>query len=176
MLDLKTPLSKCTRVSRKVDVANFLAVPGVWVKINNDGSAANVVTSAAPAVAKLCIGTASANQYESHDVEVGRITTLETIGARASVDADGFSGTYANPGDYLSVDPTSGNEGKLKEAVNGETIVAVTEGYDAVTGILTYIIADPTICPASITTPAPTTTAAPTTTTTAAPTTTTAAP
>jgi hypothetical protein len=177
MLDIKTPLIKCTRVSRKVDITNFIALPGIWLKINNDGSAANVVTSAAPAVAKLCINCYTGNAYECHDVEVGRITTLETIGARCSVDADGFKDVACYPGYYLMVATDAGNEGKLTAASTGSTVVAVCEGYDFTNHILTFTIVDPMKMPATTTTAAPTTTTttvAPTTTTTT--TTTTPAP
>jgi hypothetical protein len=180
MLDIKTPLIKCTRVSRKiVDLSTFTALPGVWLKINADGSCANVVTSAAPAVARLCIGTYTGNVYESNDVDVGRITTLETIGTRCSVDSDGFKDSNCYPGYYLKVASDDGNEGKLTLASTGSTVVAVCEGWDNVNKILTFTIVDPIKMPATTTTTeAPTTTtttAAPTTTTTttAAPTTTT---
>jgi hypothetical protein len=147
MLDIRTPLSKDTRVSRKIDVANFVALPGVWVGVANDGSAYNVGGST-PAVCKLCIGFASTNMYESNDVKVGRITTLETTGCRLGVDGDGFGGTTAAQGDYLSVDHSTGKKGKLKVASAGETIVAVAEGYDSATSVLTYTITSPSIMPA----------------------------
>jgi hypothetical protein len=156
MLDIRTPLSKDTRVSRKIDVANFVANPGNWVGIDNTGAAYNVTTTT-PAVCKLCIGYASTNMYESNDVKVGRITTLETTGCRFGVDADGFTTVAGTPaaGNYLSVystasgDPTLiAHRGKLQVASTGETIVAVTEGYDSTTGILTFITTSPSIMPA----------------------------
>lgn len=147
MLDIRTPLSRVVRVTRKIDVGNFVAVPGTWVGIDNDGKAYNVVTPTVPAVCKLVIGYASNNMYESNDVKVGRITTLESIGCRFGVDADGFS-EVAAAGNYLSVDASSAPKaGKLKVADSGETIVAVAEGYDASTGILTFNICCPSIMP-----------------------------
>src|SRR5271169_3204281 len=101
MLDIKTPLSKCVRVSRKVPTTGFTALPGVWLNINNDGSAQNVALNTAPAVAKLNIGTFTGNTYESNDVEVGRITTLETIGARVQVDSVGWDDYTIQSGYYL---------------------------------------------------------------------------
>ena len=148
MLDIRTPLSKDIRVSRKIDVGNFVALPGVWVGIAADGKAFNVVTGTTPAVCKICISSASANMYESNDVKVGRITTLESTGVRFGVDADGFGGSSAASGAYLSVDNASGKEGKLKVAATGETIVATVEGYDAASGILTFVTSSPSVMPA----------------------------
>ena len=140
MLDVKTPLTKCHRVSRKIDTANFVGVPGIWVEIDSDGSAKNV-TGASPTVAKLLIGNASSNVYESHDVEVGRISTLELpIGLRAAVDSDGYAGTI-NQGGQLSVDAN----GKLVEATASAThkIVALCETIDTTAGIMTFTTASP---------------------------------
>jgi hypothetical protein len=138
-------MSKLTRVSRKVNPATLVAVPGVWLSIDATGIASNVQTSTAPLVAKLCIGSNSANPYESHDVEVGRITTLETIGVRCGVDSDGFHGSSITQGALLSVDTSAGYEGQLKAAVKGDVAVAVAEGYDSATGVLTFTTCSPIV-------------------------------
>lgn len=147
MLDVKTPLIKCVRVSRKIDIVNFIGQAGVWIKVNSDGSASNITTNSAPTVAKLCIGTHTDNAYESRDVDVGKITTMETIGARCDVDSIGFNGTNFPSGSYLTIDVSAGNEGKLKIANSGDTIFAVTEGYNSETGVLTFTLNDQTIAP-----------------------------
>ena len=113
---------------------------------NFAGTAYNV-SGSTPAVCKLCIGFASTNMYESNDVKVGRITTLETTGCRCGVDGDGFGGSSASPGNYLSVDSSTGKKGKLKVASAGETVVAVAEGWDSATGVLTFTISSPFIMP-----------------------------
>ena len=71
-----------------------------------------------------------------------RITTLESIGVRISVDSDGFTGTPAQ-GNLLAVDGTSGKEGKLAVAVQGDVVVAICQGYDSAAGILTYETVSP---------------------------------
>lgn len=115
MMDVLTPLAKLERVSRKVNPATFVATPGIWAAVAADGSLANVATGVEAKVNKLVMSSASSNKYESHDIEVGRITTLESIGARVKVDADGYDGTV-NLGDLLVVSSADGTEGKLVSA------------------------------------------------------------
>ena len=83
------------------------------------------------------------NVYESHDVQVGHITTMETIGCRYEVSDVGFTGGYFDKGAYLTVDTTAGNKGKLRRAVGGERVVAVVERYDSSNVILTCMIVSP---------------------------------
>jgi len=111
-MEVLTPLSKLERVSRKVDPTTFVATPGIWGAIGANGEIANVSTGVEAPVNKLVMSSASANKYESHDVEVGRVTTLESVGARVKVDADGYDGTV-NQGDLLVVSSASGTKGKL---------------------------------------------------------------
>lgn len=145
MLEVLTPLSKCHRVSRKIDAATFVAAPGIWAQVQADGSLVNVATGTPPPVAKLVIGNASANSYESHDVEVGRITTLEApIGARVKVDSAGYTGS-PSAGDALTVDETASSEGKLKTAASTDIVVANCEEVDATAGTITFSLASPTI-------------------------------
>jgi hypothetical protein len=148
MLEILTPLQKLERVSRKIDAANFIAAPGVWAQVTADGSLLNVVTATPGLVNKLVIGNASNNMYESHDVEVGRITTLESIGARCKVDSDGVHGTISaiQLGDLLYVSAGSGHEGKLASVrVNPDTlhagvyeVVGRVEQIDATAGWVLY--------------------------------------
>ena len=151
MLDIKTPLSKDTRVSRKFDAtSSFTIKPGQWVVVANDGSVSNILVTPAgrPAITKLCISSVTGNQYESHDTAVGRITMLETIGARVAVDSDGFTTTTGTPaiGNQLAVDISETSKlGKLKVAVSTDQIVGVVEGYDSTAGILTYTLSTPSI-------------------------------
>jgi hypothetical protein len=155
MLDIRTPLSKDTRVSRKIyefGTLAFVGNSGIWVGVNADGTVYNV-TSTTPAVCKILISSASSNTYESNDVKVGRVTTLETTGCRFGVDSDGYAttigsaGTGAIPGAYLSVanSTSTGNAGKLKVATSGETVVAVCEGFDTAAKVLTFTTCSPVL-------------------------------
>jgi len=115
MLEILTPLAKCIRVSRSVDPDTFVALPGQWAEVSSDGSLVNV--SGAPVlVNKIVISSKTDNKYESHDVEVGRITTLEgPYGVRFKVDSNGYTGTVA-VGDMLVVSNQTGEEGKLRRS------------------------------------------------------------
>jgi len=142
MMEVLTPLSKLERVSRKVDPTTFVATPGIWASVGAAGGVANVVATVNAPVNKLVMSSASANKYESHDVEVGRVTTLESIGARVKVDADGYDGTI-NQGDLLVVSSASGTEGKLVSvAETSETgdfeHVARCEEVNATQGWIVY--------------------------------------
>ena len=112
MLELLTPMQKLERVSRQIDPATFVATPGIWAQVQSDGSLINVLNTVKAKVNKLVIGSASANVYESHDVEVGRITTLESIGCRVKVGTEGYAGTIAQ-GDFLLVSSDTASLGKL---------------------------------------------------------------
>jgi len=112
MLEILTPLVKVERVSRAIDPSNFVAAPGIWAALDSSGSLANVSTGVESGLRKLVIGSASSNVYESHDVEVGRITTMESFGVRVKVDSEGFVHTMVQ-GDFLVVSAASGEEGKL---------------------------------------------------------------
>jgi PKD repeat protein len=147
MLNILTPLIKSVRVSRKVYLTDFMAAPGMWVTIDNDGAAHTITTGSNVLVAKLCIKSYLGTLYEENDVKVGRITTLERYDCRFEVDSDGYSGDVFAQGDYLCVDSSAGSEGKLKLATVGSTIVAYVEGFDSETGILTFVNTSPSIMP-----------------------------
>jgi len=115
MLEILTPLSKVHRVSRVIDPANFTAEPGVWAEVQSDGSLANITESSPTQLNKMVITSASDNIYESHDVEVGRISTVEDHGIRCKVDSVGFHGTISQ-GDDLYVSSEVGEAGKLTNA------------------------------------------------------------
>ena len=140
MISVLTPLSKVHRGSRKIDSDNFVAAPGIWASLKNDGSLENVAT--APAVAKLVLGNASSNSYESHDVTVGRIATLETIGARVKASIDLFDGAVTQ-GAALTVSAATGKKGLLKAAATTNIVVAVAE--EVTSDYVVYTTASPTI-------------------------------
>jgi len=144
MLEILTPLVKLHRVSRSVDPSVFVAKPGIWGELNPDGSLKNVVTDTPAKINKLVVNSASENVYESNDVEVGRVTTIEDFGVRALVDGEGFTGEPA-VGDLLAVSNITGFEGKLfstTENPNTEVgdyeVVARVEETDAVAGTIVF--------------------------------------
>jgi hypothetical protein len=112
MLEILTPLNKVERVSRQIDPATFVAAPGIWAQVQSDGSLLNVLNTVKALVNKLVMGSASSNVYESHDIEVGRITTMESHGVRCKVDSAGYAGTITH-GDFLLVSSDKASLGKL---------------------------------------------------------------
>lgn len=125
MLEVLTLLNKVERVSRVIDPANFVSEPGIWAKVESDGSLVNADGSAAD-INKMVMTSSSSNIYESHDVEVGRITTLESIGTRCKVDGEGYAGSPSQ-GDLLFVSTDTGNETEGK-------LVSVTENPGSESG------------------------------------------
>jgi hypothetical protein len=154
MLEILTHLNKSERVSRKIDAANFSAVPGIWARVQADGSIAADADSEDGGIHKLVLTSASDNIYESHDVEVGRITTLETIGTRVKVDTEGYAGSKSL-GDFLMVSTEADTKGKLVSTVGdeeaGETgareIVARVEQVNT-DGTIIYRTISPAVHPA----------------------------
>jgi hypothetical protein len=151
MLEILTPLSKLHRVSRSVDSSTFIAVPGMWGELQHDGMLINIVTNVPAKINKLIINSSSNNAYESNDVEVGRVSTIEDIGVRCFVDNNGFTGDPA-VGELLAVSDKAGAEGLLfsiDEQPNGEfgdyEIVAVVEEKDSVAGTIVYRTLSPEI-------------------------------
>jgi hypothetical protein len=113
MLEILTPLAKCIRVTRNIDIANFTAVPGLWAWMDTDGSIKDQVATTVQKINKIVMTSATDNIYESHDIEAGRITTLEgPLGLRFRVDTACFTGT-PNPGDDLVVCVDAGKLGML---------------------------------------------------------------
>lgn len=143
MLNILTHFNKIERVSRLIDPDNFVAAPGLWAAMDATGGIENVTTDTPAVLNKLVIGNASSNIYESHDVSIGRITTVESPGVRCEVDSEGYSGTIVQ-GERLIVSTTDGTEGKLvgvtneAEAAGSYEVVAVCEKIDATAGILTF--------------------------------------
>jgi hypothetical protein len=154
MLDILTPLSKLTRVSRSIhDMSTFVAKPGIWGNLTSDGSIDLVTTGAQPLAPKLVINSASDNIYESQDVEVGRIATLESPGARCKVDLEGYDGTVAQAND-LVVSATAGKEGKLVVLpVHGATTHVIVARAEQVDMTNHWIIFE-TVSPRKVTVPA----------------------
>ena len=151
MLEILTPMNKVERVSRKVDSSTFVAAPGIWGAINSTGNIINVATGVNSLLNKLVLTSASSNVYESHDVSVGRITTMESHGIRIKVDSEGYTATTPVVGDMLVISSATGTEGKLipsDEAANGTyEIVARIEEVNAAGGWIIYR----TISPISVT-------------------------
>ena len=147
MLELLTPMSKLERVSRAIDPATFVAAPGIWGQVSADGSLINVATGVNAKLNKLVIGSASTNVYESHDVEVGRIASMESVGVRVKVDTAGYTGTPAQ-GDFLVVSSATGKEGKLiatGAAASGTyEIVARAEEVNSSAGFIIFRTVSPT--------------------------------
>lgn len=112
MLTILTPMNKIERVARKVDKDVFVASPGIWAEVEAAGSLKNVVTDTPAALNKLVINSATLNQYESHDIEVGRIASCESFGVRCKVDSEGYDGTISQ-GSLLVPSTADGSEGKL---------------------------------------------------------------
>jgi hypothetical protein len=110
-----TPKIKCERVSRTMDPATFAALPGTWAVLDNSGILSNVVDSSPAKINKLVIGRRTGNKYESHDTDVGEITTMESHGIRCKISFSLYVGVI-NVGDRLVVSTYEGCLGKLISA------------------------------------------------------------
>jgi hypothetical protein len=149
MLELLTPMQKLERVSRQIDPTTFVAAPGIWAQVEADGSLLNVANTVKAKVNKLVIGSASLDKYESNDVEVGRITSLETIGCRVKVDGAGYAGTIAQ-GDFLIVSSDTASLGKLITVATASSagnyeVVARAEEVNTAAGYIIYRTVSPYI-------------------------------
>lgn len=150
MLEILTLMNKIERVSRRIDPDNFVAVPGIWAELDTDGSIKNVTTVTPGLMNKLVISNASDNIYESHDISVGRVTTVESHGVRCKVDSEGYSGTIV-AGENLIVSTASGTEGKLvgvtneAEAAGDYEVVARVEESNATEGWIIFRTLSPVI-------------------------------
>ena len=149
MLEVLTPLRLVHRVSRKITPSSFVASPGIWAEVDANGGLVNITTDTPATITKLVLGNASSNIYESHDVTVGRITSMEDHGIRVKVDTDGYTGSPIQ-GALLAVSDQDGVEGKLfsmGETPNGETgdyeVVARCE--EVGTGFIIYRTISPAI-------------------------------
>ena len=125
MLEILTIMSKLDRVSRVVDPSSFVGAPGIWGAVQANGSIANCDGTAVKTIHKLIIGSKSSNIYEGHDVEVGRIGTMESVGTRCKVDSEGYAGTIAQGNllyvSYQTTGSTSiGNLSAIAAPVGGE--------------------------------------------------------
>lgn len=159
MLDVKTPLSKVHRATRRI-ATTFVAAPGVWAYVTTGNVLTNIAaTSTQPKVLKIVLGNASSSQYESNDVAVGSISTLEGV-FRAAVDTNGYQKFGSNgtsdisalytQGAALSVAYTTATNGtneasamaadlgKLKPASTGDIVVARVENIDTTNNVLTF--------------------------------------
>ena len=160
MLDVKTPLSKVQRTSRRLNQKTSFFVPGNWGYVSGGLLNAFVtgITAAQP-VMKLVMGNNTSNVYESNDVEVGSISTVEGV-FRAAVDSNGYQVMNAsttpaaityNPGDDLTVAwattatgttslvyAAAADLGKLHPATTGDVVVARVESVDSTNSVLTF--------------------------------------
>ena len=135
MLEVLTLLSKCTRVPRACDDMSLVGQPGLWVAVQADDSVANVTNGAQSLISKMLFYSSSSSVYESHDISVGRISTIETTGIRFKTDM--YLGTPAQ-GDLMYVAYSEGSaaagNGKLRSvpATTGTFYaVALCEMYNA---------------------------------------------
>ena len=152
MFNILTPLRLVERVSRKINSSTFVAVPGIWAEVTSTGALVNVSANQA-LVNKLVIGDASSSIYESHDVSVGRITTMESHGIRVQTDSVGFlysNLANVNIGDecYVAVGTgklASVNENPEAMVVSDGSfeIVARIEQVDATAGWVIYRTTSP---------------------------------
>ena len=103
MFEILTPLNKVERVTRKINPATFTGLPGFWAVLESDGSLSNNEVNSGGSVEnpvnKLVIGDNSTDPYEAHTVQVGRISTAESIGIRIRMDNTYF--TNNNPGNIV---------------------------------------------------------------------------
>jgi len=149
-LEILTPLSKGHRVSRKIDSANFTAVPGIWGYVDTNGTLNNFVVNTPQLGSRMVISNASTNEYESHDIEVNRISTLESPGFRCKVDTDCYvDSVNVAVGLPLVASVDTGNIGKLAVLADitktGDyEIVARVEEFDATNNLLTFLTVSPT--------------------------------
>jgi len=152
MLEILTPMNKVERVSRKVDPTTIAPIsPGMWGEIQADGSIEKITANTPGVITKLIINSASESPYESNDIEVGRIATMESYGIRVQVDSEGFTGT-PTMGNMLAVSDKTAGLGKLfdiTESPNSEAgdyeVVARCEEYNATTGKMTFRTLSPVI-------------------------------
>jgi hypothetical protein len=117
-IEILTPIRKPERVSRLIDPSTFVATPGIWAVLNNDGSLSNVVDDTPALVNKMVIENRSGNKYESLDTSLGRISTMESIGIRCKLSFGLYVGVI-NVGDRLVVSTDPDTLGKLISAENG---------------------------------------------------------
>ena len=164
MLDVKTPLSKVHRATRKI-ASGFGAAPGLWAYVTTGNVLTNIAaTSTQPKVLKIVLGNASTNIYESNDIEVGSVSTLEGV-FRAAVDTNGYQKLASNGTSDLSALYTQGAEltvsyttsnatgtsdvsaalladlGKLRPCgtiSTGAIVVARVENIDTTNNVLTF--------------------------------------
>lgn len=145
-LEVLTLLSKSQRVSRTCDADTLVGEAGLWVELQSDGSVANITHDQLPAISKMLFNGNSTNTYESNDVSLGRITTLETIGARCKVDTAFLYGVIALGHDLYVSYTVAGEEGKLQSAQTAGAgtynIVAKAQQVDA-SGSVTFEIVSP---------------------------------
>jgi hypothetical protein len=114
-MQILTPMNKLERVSRQIDPPNFIATPGIWAALNNDGSLSNVVADTPALINKMVIGSRTASKYESHDTAHGRIATMESIGTRIKLSYGLYVGVITE-GDRLVVSTDADTLGKLISA------------------------------------------------------------
>ena len=167
MLDVKTPLSKVQRTSRRLNQKTNFFVPGNWGYVANGllNQFTAGVTAAQPVV-KLVMGNNTSSVYESNDTEVGSISTVEGV-FRAAVDSNGYqvydvqqtpAAISYTPGEDLTVAwattstwttslayAAAADLGKLHPAATNDVVVARVESVDATNSILTFETVTPHI-------------------------------
>jgi len=143
-VSVMTALKTVQRVSRRIRTS-IIANPSIWLELVN-GQLQNVTTGVPGRIHKFPFSGVSINEYESHDSRVGRITTIETDGARVRVNIKGYVPGMV-VGDDLVVSVEPGQEGKLKKASSAAPgtyeIVARCDSIDNVNQILTWVLSSP---------------------------------
>jgi hypothetical protein len=144
--EVLTLMSDIQRVNRKINSDGVILDNGIWLELVV-GELYNVTTNTPGSVHKFPFFGVSGNIYESHDKRaVGRITTLETDGARIRVSLKGYVPGIQR-GDDLIVSVSSGNEGKLTRLASAAAgtyeVVAKCESIDNVDEIMTFTLSSP---------------------------------
>ena len=147
LFDVLTPLSKTHRITRRVDIDNFIIFPGMWAELKDDGWLYNITTDTPGLVNLLVIGDASASLYETHDVKVKRVTTVEIPGVRCRANGATVHMDDMAIGSELVVSTDAGEEGKLAVTTQVQSgdyvVVGEVLTFDSVNEIITYQLVSP---------------------------------
>jgi len=140
-----TMFGTLTRTSRRIDTDTFISLPARWGVLSGE-TLVGVTTGSPGILNKFPLTDFLGTDYESQDLKIGRITTLETPGTRVTVNLEGYvEGIVKNEDLIVSVE--SGEEGKLRSA-NGATpgtyeIVARCQSVDNDLQSMTWVLLSP---------------------------------
>jgi len=146
LFEVLTQMATVHRVTRKVDPGNFILVPGRWADFVN-GVIQNVTTHTPAVITKLVVSNASTSLYESHDIKVNRVTTLEEFNVRCRANGITCVMTGLTTGAPLVVSTEPGDEGKLavvSQVSSGTyTVVARVVSINIEDGTMVFINVSP---------------------------------